>query len=35
MSAVGHSAKLSETPVKEGEAPLRLNADIPQWLDEH
>lgn len=33
ISAVGHSAKLSKTPVREGEAPIRLNANLPQWLD--
>ena len=35
MSAVGHSAKLSDTPVKEGEAPMRLYANTPRWLDEY
>ncbi len=33
ISAIGHSAKLSKTPVKEGEAPIRLNANLPRWLD--
>ncbi|KAI0088522.1 CoA-transferase family III domain-containing protein [Irpex rosettiformis] len=33
MSAVRHSAKLSETPVRVGEASMRLNANTPRWLD--
>ncbi|KAI0762004.1 CoA-transferase family III domain-containing protein [Trametes elegans] len=32
MTALAHAAKLSVTPVREGEAPLRLDAHFPQWL---
>ncbi|KAH9892014.1 CoA-transferase family III [Cubamyces lactineus] len=32
MTALAHAVKLSVTPVKEGEAPMRLNADAPEWL---
>lgn len=32
MTAVAHAAKLSATPVKEGEAPMRLDAHLPEWL---
>ncbi|KAL5501625.1 hypothetical protein ACEPAH_8885 [Sanghuangporus vaninii] len=33
MTAIGHAAKLSITPVREGEAPLRLDAHQARWLD--
>lgn len=32
MTAVAHAAKLSATPAKEGEAPMRLDAHLPEWL---
>ncbi|KAI0351418.1 CoA-transferase family III [Trametes cingulata] len=32
MTALTHAAKLSVTPVKEGDAPMRLDADLPAWL---
>ncbi|EJC97965.1 CoA-transferase family III [Fomitiporia mediterranea MF3/22] len=32
MTAVAHAAKLSLTPVVEGEAPLRLDANEAKWL---
>ncbi|RPD56143.1 CoA-transferase family III [Lentinus tigrinus ALCF2SS1-7] len=32
MRAVRHAAVLSETPVKEGDAPMRLDAHSPEWL---
>ncbi|KAI8986178.1 CoA-transferase family III [Trametes punicea] len=32
MMALAHAAKLSVTPVKEGEAPMRLDAHAPEWL---
>ena len=32
MTALRHSAILSKTPVKEGEAPLALNVNKPVWL---
>ncbi|CDO73975.1 hypothetical protein BN946_scf185043.g24 [Trametes cinnabarina] len=32
MVAVGHAAKLSVTPVKEGQAPMRLDAHEANWL---
>ncbi|KAI9064626.1 CoA-transferase family III [Trametes sanguinea] len=32
MTAVGHAAKLSATPVREGEAPMRLDAHAAEWL---
>ena len=33
MKAVRHAAVLSETPVKEGDAPMRLDAHSPEWLE--
>ncbi len=32
MRAVRHAAILSETPVKEADAPMRLDAHSPEWL---
>ncbi|OSD02387.1 CoA-transferase family III [Trametes coccinea BRFM310] len=32
MTALSHAAKLSITPVREGEAPMRLNAHAAEWL---
>ncbi|KAI0629828.1 CoA-transferase family III [Trametes polyzona] len=32
MTAVAHAAKLSATPVREGEAPMRLDAHLPEWF---
>ena len=32
MTAIKHSAVLSETPVREDEAPMRLNAHSATWL---
>ncbi|KAI0330818.1 CoA-transferase family III, partial [Cubamyces sp. BRFM 1775] len=32
MTALAHAAMLSATPVKEGEAPMRLDAHAPEWL---
>lgn len=32
MTAVTHAAKLSATPAREGEAPMRLDAHRPEWL---
>ncbi|KIP04242.1 hypothetical protein PHLGIDRAFT_129640 [Phlebiopsis gigantea 11061_1 CR5-6] len=32
MSAISHSAVLSETPVEEGEAPMGLDVHSPVWL---
>ncbi|KAI0373808.1 CoA-transferase family III [Pilatotrama ljubarskyi] len=32
MTALTHAAKLSVTPVREGEAPMRLDAHVPEWL---
>lgn len=33
MTAIAHAAKLSLTPVREGDAPLRLDAHEARWLD--
>lgn len=33
MTAIKHSAVLSETPVREGEAPTGLDVHLPKWLD--
>ncbi|KAL1950037.1 hypothetical protein VTO73DRAFT_5159 [Trametes versicolor] len=32
MTAIAHAAQLSATPVKEGEAPMRLDAHRAEWL---
>ena len=32
MRAVKHSAVLSATPAREEEAPMRLDAHLPEWL---
>ncbi len=32
MTAVRHAAVLSATPVRQGDAPLRLDAHAPEWL---
>lgn len=32
MTAIRHAAVLSKTPVREGEAPVVLNAHEPVWL---
>ena len=32
MTALRHAAILSETPVKEGEAPVVLNSSSPSWI---
>lgn len=32
ISAIRHSAVLERTPVREGGAPVVLNADSPTWL---
>ncbi|KAI0823159.1 CoA-transferase family III [Trametes gibbosa] len=32
MTAIAHAAQLSMTPVREGEAPMRLDAHRPEWL---
>ena len=32
MTVLAHAAKLSATPVQEGEAPMRLDAHLPEWL---
>lgn len=32
ITAIKHAARLSETPVKEGEAPLELDTHKPNWL---
>lgn len=32
MTAIGHAAVLAKTPVREGEAPLALNAHSATWL---
>lgn len=31
MTALRHSAELSATPVQEGEAPMRLDANVARW----
>lgn len=32
ITGIKHAARLSETPVKEGEAPLELDTHKPNWL---
>ena len=32
MTAIKHAAVLSETPVREEEAPIELNVHLPVWL---
>lgn len=32
MTAIAHAAQLSATPVKEGEAPMRLDTHRAEWL---